>query len=648
MKKATSLLLSLILLISAAIVPVSATADSKRKYQRKSVTAYLFKKDDTAKLDCLFFDDLPDVPYVSADDYLNRIYTVKFTTTDHKNGSYTVKCDNGEMLVDVNKDTVHFDCFEDILYFDSVDANEEETADYIDWDEDQFNYQGKKNALDLDLSDYHLDLIGEGGKVYFPLYTISDIFSDTYLSAIYRGGDIYFIRTQDEEPYYDDSEIYDDLTREKSMIDFTYNELCFSIDHFYGKPPKAEIAKEIEEKGFDAAIGDYDDQTANAKKLLKSSSRIDFCKGLMILDNYFADGGHTMLSGGMIVQMNTASDSDFAKEIIKAITDPDDSDDAAAVKPIMDLSKEQSQKNALSSTKDKALESIKSVKEWDDAAFYTQDKTGYFVFDEFKDAVVEPFKWSLDYAAKNKLKNFVIDVTTNGGGAQAVVFYMLSVISGDSALYQLNTLTENLFKEDPKVDRNLDDKFDSKDNDLKYDLNFAVLTSKHSFSSANMLPCIAKKNGVAIIGENSGGGTCALSVRFMPDGSYYYMSSDIKITYSDGGDVDGGAAPDTALDTSDSYEHFYDFGAIQMGVEAFYEKKAKEPTDSPTEAPSEESTQITDETEAESDGAYAGRSIASDLTILYIILGAMAVILVIMVILIIMLVKSKKKAPDNE
>lgn len=646
-KRTTSLLLSLILLICAAIVPASATAENNRKFQKKSVTAYLFKMDDTTKLDCLFFDDLPDVPYVSADDYLNQIYTVKYTTTDHKNGTYTVKCDNGEMLVDVNKDTVHFDCFEDILYYDSVDANEDESADYIDWDDDEFNYQGEKNALDLNLSDYHLDLVGENGKAYFPLYTISDLFSDTYLSAIYRGGDIYFIRTQDEEPYYDDSEIYDDLSREKSMIDFTYNELCFSIDHFYGKPPKSEIAEEIAENGFDKTISDYDDQTANAKKLLKSASRIDFCKGLMILDNYFADGGHTMLSGGMIMQMNNASDSDFSKELIKAITDPDDPDDAAAVKPIMDLTEQQSQKSALSSTKEEALEDLKSVKEWDDAAFYTQDKTGYFIFDEFKDAVVKPFKWSLDYAVKNKLKNFVIDVTTNGGGSEAVVIYMLSVISGNSALYQLNTLTENFFKEDPNVDKNLDDKFDSKDKDVKYDLNFAVLTSKYSFSSANMLPCIAKKNGVAVIGENSGGGTCALSIRFMPDGSFYYMSSDVRITYSDGKDVDDGAAPDTALDTSDSYEHFYDFSAIQKGVEAFYEKKAKEPTAAPTEAPSEESTQITDESEPESDSAYAGRSIASDLLILYIILGAMAVILIIMIILIVILIKAKKKDPDN-
>ena len=70
-------------------------------------------------------------------------------------------------------------------------------------------------------------------------------------------------------------------------------------------------------------------------------------------------------------------------------------------------------------------------------------------------------------------------------------------------------------------------------------------------------------------------------------------------------------------------------------------------TPTPTEAPTEESTQITDESEPESNSAYAGRSIASDLLILYIILGAMAVILIIMIILIVILIKAKKKDHNN-
>ena len=41
------------------------------------------------------------------------------------------------------------------------------------------------------------------------------------------------------------------------------------------------------------------------------------------------------------------------------------------------------------------------------------------------------------------------------------------------------------------------------------DMNFAILTSKASFSSGNFMPCIAQEKGIAILGETSGGGTDA-------------------------------------------------------------------------------------------------------------------------------------------
>ncbi len=658
MKRTSSIFLILLLMICTAIVPADASADDKGTFQKKTVTAYLYNKKDTAKIECLFFDDMPDIPYISADDYLNQIYTVKFSTEDNRNGTYTVKCDNGEMLVNTVKDTIHFDCLENILYYDSVDANETESANYVDWADDDFDYVGEQKSVDLDLGKYHLDLVGENGKAYFPLYTISDLFSDLYLSAIYRGGSIYFIRTQDDEAYYDDSEIYSELTRSQSMIDYTYNELCFSIDHFYGKPPKAEIAADIEEKGFDDAISEHDANTARAKDLLKSDSRVDFCKGLMMLDNYFDDGGHTMLSGGMIAAINSKTDTALASSLLKSMSNPTGNEDGLIFKPIIDITKEQANKSSLSTLKEEAYESTECVREWDDAKLYVKGNTAYFVFEEFKDAVVKPFKLSLDYCKENNIKNVVIDVTTNGGGAQAVVFYMLSVISGKSALYQLNTLTGNLYKEDPRIDRNLDGKFDEKDDALKYDLNFAILTTDYSFSSANMLPCIAQKNGVAVIGETSGGGTCALAMRFAPDGSYYYMSSDMKITYSDGKDIDAGATPNIKLDTSDGYEKFFDFDKIESGVEDFY-KNPSAYTEPVTESETEDETQASTESataaasesgessQVTTEAGLSDRMSDSEKTIMYIVIGVMAAALIVVIILIVILVKRSKKKESS-
>ena len=650
MKKPVSIILTLMLLLSAVIIPASASGSS-RSFQKRQVNAHIFHMSKTDTFTCLFFDDLPDVPYISAEDYLSRVYTVKFDTVDHHDGTYTVSREDGEMLVDTNKDTVHFDDFEQFCYYDSQDANEEESADYIDWTTET-EYIGEHQGVDLDLSKYDLDLVGDDGMVYFPLYTISDIFSDVYLSAIYRGGEIYFVRSQDDEPYYDDSELYNNLAREDSMIEFTYNELCFSIDHFYGAPPKAEIAKDIKKKGFDTAIKEYDATTARARNLLLSNDRVDFCKGLMILDNYFGDGGHTMLSGGMISAMNN-SDTLFSQELKQALNNPENEDMAAIAKPIVNISQEQSAKQELSSAKEAALESMTSVKSWDDAKFYENGDTGYFIFDEFKDAVIKPFQWSLDYADEHDMKNFVIDVTANGGGAQAVVFYMLSMISGDSALYQLNTFTDNRYKDAPRVDKNLDGAFDANDDSVTYDLNFAILTSQFSFSSANMLPCIAQDHGIAIIGETSGGGTCALAMRYLPDGSFYYMSSDMMMTYPDGDDIDGGAAPDTELDTSDNYQRFFDFDKIEDGITTFYSSNHNNQTDAPKEdetvSPTEESTEKSNATEAITPGgqhgssALSGRSRSSDMVLLYILFSVMAMILVVIILLIVFLARGKKK-----
>ena len=660
MKKQISLLLSLILYALSAVVPVSAVADNHGAFQQKTVTAHLYKMDDTAKIDCLFFDDLPDVPYISAEDYLNRIHTIDFSTEDNHNGTYTVKSENGSMEVDTRKDTVHFDDFEAFTYYDSVDANESESAEYVNWDYES-EPVGEQKGVDIELSGYHIDLVGENGKVYFPLYTISDMFSDLYLSAIYRGGEIYFIRSQDDEPYYDDAEIYENLTREKEMIDFTYNELCFSIDHFYGVPPKAEIAKDVEEKGFDKAIKEYDKTTATAREYLLSEDRVDFCKGLMMLDNYFNDGGHTLLCGGMVSAMNgSRNDSSFATQLKQALYHPENDEMAIIAKPIVDMSDESSSKSALKSLKNTAFEDFDSVKSWEDAHYYQNDKTGVFVFEEFKDAVVEPFKWSLEKAVKDGMENFVIDLSTNGGGSQAVVFYMLGVICGDSTLYETNTFTGNQSKECPEIDKNLDGKFDDKDKEIKYDLNYAILTSRHSFSSANMLPCIAQSHGVAIVGETSGGGTCALSMRYMPDGSFYYMSSDMKITYEDGEDLDGGAEPDTKLDTSNDYENFYDFKKIEEGVEEFYSgnHNVEQHTTAPTEKETEESTEKPTEKSTEpilptipkSASSLSGRNRQTDTIMLWVILGTMAVILIVIIVLIVYLVKGgkKKKTPPNQ
>ena len=111
-------------------------------------------------------------------------------------------------------------------------------------------------------------------------------------------------------------------------------------------------------------------------------------------------------------------------------------------------------------------------------------------------------------------------------------------------LRTLFTTTGNIICEKVTLDLNLDGVFDEKDCDLTYDLNFAVLCTPLAFSSGNLLPCLARDNGIAVLGDTSGGGSCAL-FRCYAEGCHYFMlSSPRKFFKADGSDADSGSGAD--------------------------------------------------------------------------------------------------------
>ena len=79
------------------------------------------------------------------------------------------------------------------------------------------------------------------------------------------------------------------------------------------------------------------------------------------------------------------------------------------------------------------------------------------------------------------MKNFVIDISTNGGGSVDIDMMITSLLANSSVLYSENTMTRQRAKTTYVVDRNFDGKFDERDRDVRYDLNVGVLTSGFSF-----------------------------------------------------------------------------------------------------------------------------------------------------------------------
>ena len=96
---------------------------------------------------------------------------------------------------------------------------------------------------------------------------------------------------------------------------------------------------------------------------------------------------------------------------------------------------------------------------------------------------------------------------------------------------------------------------------------FGVLTSPVSFSCGNLLPALMRDQGMAVLGEQSGGGTCAVEEHATPEGFVYQFSSGLgRLVDAAGQPIDRGIVPDIPLDEAD----FYDLKTLSRAMNAFY------------------------------------------------------------------------------
>ena len=166
-----------------------------------------------------------------------------------------------------------------------------------------------------------------------------------------------------------------------------------------------------------------------------------------------------------------------------------------------------------------------------------------------------------------EVKNLVIDLTCNTGGSLDVVLAMTALMGHQSHFYSENVLTGQRQKIYYDIDSNFDGVFDERDKDVKYNLNFAVLTTDLSFSCANLFPSLMKDMGYPIIGEKSGGGACAVQNFITPEGLQYQLSSArARLTNNQWENIDGGVTPTYIINVPtggySGYATFYDIPAI--------------------------------------------------------------------------------------
>lgn len=600
---------SAILLSMAAPMTVLAVDE---EVTQKDVTAYLYSMENTEMLKCLFKSTMPDMPYISTVDFCTNIFKGEVTEVKNSDGTYTVSNQSGSMVINTENDTLYFDVFENFI---NSEADIEGTildspyAQPID-----VTIEGELKDLTLDLGDYDIDILEVDGRTYMPLSSIGLLFSQTYNTAEYANGSVYFIHSSDYvmtgELYFDRTNIYEDDHRSQEMIDLTYNELCFAVDKLYGRPAKAEIAASVEEKGFDRTLDEYSDETRRAKELMMSDSKTDFIYGISYLVSVFYDGGHTVFDvplGDAFSFPQTAVGTSLAERI----NDMSNADTMSIIYASMKSYYDQQGMISLSEQREEDCKAYETVNMWDDIShskLLLSGDTAVFVFDSFVNEAVDHFKWSLDYAKENGVKRFVIDLSCNTGGNTVVAMYMIAMMcnkdnnNSSASMSTIQTLTGNIFSQKYALDLNLDGEVNNLDNDVYYDFEYAILTSRFSFSSANLLPSLAKDNGIAIIGETSGGGACGVDVIFTAEAMPYTLSGYTKFINKDNKDVDSGALPDYDLtkqitdedgEIAVDYSGMYDVASYNQIIDNFYgvtEKPSEESSEESSEEVSKESS----------------------------------------------------------
>ena len=581
-----SVILVLVMLLSVA-APMTAFAAGD-EITVKDLTAHIYSMDDTETMQCLFKSSMPDMAFISTVDFLKHIYVDEPTEEKNADGTYTITNPKGTMVIDPQKDTLHFDSFEDFISAKENAVGTEMDAPYFR--EYAPINEGEMNDLDLDLSPYKIDIIEYDGRTYFPVSSIGLLFGATYNTAVYYEDNIYFIHTSDivmGTCYFNNSTAYDSLERSKDLVELNYNDLCFAFDKLYGRPAQAEIASTLEEKSFDETLDEYNDDTRRAKELLLSESMTDYVLGTAYLGQVFSDGGHTAINYPAVLAFLTPGTAVF-DELQRMVGTEDFRDRQAVNYLISSLSSSQRSAN-MSEFRSGEYENYELVKAWDDksaAKLYVAGDTAVFVFDSFINEAVYHFKWSLDYAEENGIKRFVIDLSCNSGGSAAVVMYIMAMITNENkdsyttSYRKIQTLTGNTTRIDNDLDLNLDGEINDLDKDVYYDFEYAFITSGISYSCGNLLPCLARDAGFPILGERSGGGACSLLIAYTPELFFYTISSYNKFITADGNDVDNGAELDYDLTkrvTDDEgnetidYSGLYDLEDISRKIDMYYD-----------------------------------------------------------------------------
>ena len=412
--------------------------------------------------------------------------------------------------------------------------------------------------------------------MYFPVTTISNLTSNNEWYTAYNGVNFYYQENRYGTNFSSNDFEYSSVilkdaengdTRPEDLIEFSYNELCFAVDYFYGRPGREVLHDSLAEYGLEKSLQNLGAAGEKIIELLHSGSYAEYFAGISRLQIFLENGGHTAvenISNSRVLYsklneqyeaVNSGLDSLF--EEYSANTEKKElSEDMRIAR----MAQREEILNCGDSTYVKRGDTaicildgfgVKIYDVWKD---YYEGKTEKPTLENLAeglkpDPVLKVTDAIKRASADPEVKNLIVDISNNGGGDTDECTAVIALLTGSRLVttYAKNMYTGVVAKLVTEVDCNLDGVFDEKDN-IDHGLNIGVLTSSYSYSCGTLFPMYMKELGYPTLGEQSGGGACCIETLSSAEGFVYQLSSGV-IAYSDstGTVYDAGMPVDISL-----------------------------------------------------------------------------------------------------
>ena len=556
---------------------------NRSSYVDKKVNVYRKPNEVDKQITLRYFSDQPNVPYIQVQDYFLEFFnTFLFQKIDGKSRTFLL-AENYYLGFDSEKQ----------LFFSKGLMAFNHHPDFIQSNAQIFlkntnNEVTTPTEKVVNLKNYSIKIYND----YVPLSFLSKVSGGmSQYDIAYNGKDIYVIDyggqlgTATNPSAYGDEYLSvlndNSQVRYEDLAKYNYHELCFVFDNLRGYTNQLVFGdNNLLSLGLNGLLERY---APKVKEYLLSSDRANYYEGLNALFCGLFDGGHTGILGKNFDAFRNAVNRKSEQTFVDLSS------------KVEALSKDKT--SASASARDSRRSVFGSVGK-NYYKFDTTTKTAYIGFDGF---VVDYNGWDNYYknsgsipvetdtyahvrdkfykALTDNAENVVLDLTTNGGGSSHALEGVVGLLNkGKSSFYSNDVFNKYRITENYLIDVNLDGKYDEIDAQEaeKFNFNIGILTSRYSFSCANLFPSILKELGYKIIGEQSGGGSCAISIDSTADGILYVHSSYLCLSDRTGSSIDSGVPVDFAIEhpkigqTLEDYSKFYNFEIVSEYLSSAY------------------------------------------------------------------------------